>query len=245
MSRMTFSPITSRRGLARLRHRSRPHNVARLRHRQLQAERLEDRRLLAYADFELSSLLPANGGDGSTGFVVSGITDGGKLGYPISNSQPLGDVNQDGIDDFLLSAPGTNGGTAASQAYIIFGRARGGFPAVLDLTTLDGTNGYVIDGVSPILGAGTFAGGAGDMNHDGFQDIAIMAAGQAPDGNVLRGGRTFVLYGGSANLAALDAADGTSNGRIELSSFDAPTADGTHGFVINGYEIPSLGQESA
>ena len=76
------------------------------------------------------------------------------------------------------------------------------------------------------------------MNHDGFQDIAIMAAGQSPDGNVLRGGRTFVLYGGIANLAALDAADGTSNGRIELSSFDAPTADGTHGFVINGYEIP-------
>ena len=113
MSRMTFSPTTSRRDLARLRHRSRPHNVARLRHRLLQAERLEDRRLLAYADFELSSLLPANGGDGSTGFVVSGITNGGKLGYPISNSQPLADVNQDGIDDFLLSAPGTNGGTAA------------------------------------------------------------------------------------------------------------------------------------
>ena len=158
MSRMTFSPTTSRRDLARLRHRSRPHNVAHLRHRQLQAERLEDRRLLAYADFELSSLLPANGGDGSTGFVVSGITDGGKLGYPISNSQPLGDVNQDGIDDFLLSAPGTNGGTAAGQAYVIFGRAGGGFPAELDLTTLDGTNGYVIDGVSPILRCRHFRG---------------------------------------------------------------------------------------
>ncbi len=83
------------------------------------------------------------------------------------------------------------------------------------------------------------------MNHDGIPDIAIMAAGKSPDGNCLRGGRTFVLYGGSANLAALDAADGASDGRIGLSTFDAPAADGTHGFVINGYEIPALGREAS
>ena len=51
--------------------------------RRTSLERLEERTLLSYADFELSSLLPANGGDGSKGFVVSGIVDGGALGHPV------------------------------------------------------------------------------------------------------------------------------------------------------------------
>jgi hypothetical protein len=73
----------------------RAHRTART--RPLRVERLEERRLLAFADFELSSLLPANGGDGSTGFVVDGIRDYGMLGYPDPGRRPLGDVNQDGF----------------------------------------------------------------------------------------------------------------------------------------------------
>jgi hypothetical protein len=48
--------------------------------RHTSVERLEDRCLLSFADFELSSLLPANGGDGSKGFAVGGVVDQGKLG---------------------------------------------------------------------------------------------------------------------------------------------------------------------
>ena len=76
-----LSHTKSRRDLAGSLRGSRPRKHARLRHRRLQAERLEDRRLLA-GDFELSSLLPANGGDGSSGFVVNGITNEGLLGSP-------------------------------------------------------------------------------------------------------------------------------------------------------------------
>ena len=44
-------------------------------------ERLEERAMLsATTDFELSSLLPANGGDGSSGFVVNGIYTQGVSG---------------------------------------------------------------------------------------------------------------------------------------------------------------------
>jgi hypothetical protein len=208
--------------------------------RSLRCEALEERRLLAFADFELSSLLPANGGNGSAGFVVNGLMDNSKLGNPgFSSSKPLGDVNGDSIDDFFLAADGNSDVTTPSQAYIIFGRAGSGFPADLDLTTLNGTNGYAIDEVSPGDRTGFSGGGAGDMNHDGIQDIAVHANALAPDGNALLGGRTFVLYGGSASLAALDAADGVPDGHIQLSTFVAPTADGMHGFVINGYEIPN------
>ena len=233
-----LSQSKSRRDLAASLRGSRPRKHARLRHRRLQAERLEDRRLLA-ADFELSSLLPANGGDGSSGFVVNGITDKLQLGRSANASpQPLGDVNGDNIDDFYLPALGSTGATAFTlfQAYIIFGRAEaeGGFPAELDLTTLDGTNGYVIDGVDlyRTYQTGMWGGVVGDINGDGFSDIAIDQARPAASG----GCRTFMLFGGSDNLAALDQADGTTDGHIKLSTIDTAT-DGTRGFVIDSYVL--------
>ena len=178
MSHTQLSHTQSRRDLAGSLRGSRPRKHARLRHRRLQAERLEDRRLLA-GDFELSSLLPANGGDGSSGFVINGITNEGHLGSPpYGISVRLGDVNGDSIDDFYLAAPG-HGGTNPnlSQAYIIFGRgeSQGDFPTELDLTTLDGTNGYVIDGVVPGDTAGNGGGAAGDINGDGIPDIVSQA----------------------------------------------------------------------
>ena len=66
------------------RARSNPQRPRNPRARRASLERLEERQLLSYADFELSSLLPANGGDGSKGFVVSGIVDGGGSDTPDS-----------------------------------------------------------------------------------------------------------------------------------------------------------------
>ncbi len=136
-----FTMLRKKHGPRRLRRESKS--------RQLRVERLEDRRLLAFADFELSRCCPPTAATARTASSSAGSRITGNSDIPTPSSQPLGDVNQDGIDDFYLAAPGTNGGTAAGQAYVIFGRAGGGFPAELDLTTLDGTNGYVIDGVSP------------------------------------------------------------------------------------------------
>ena len=52
--------------------------------------------------------------------------------------------------------------------------------------------------------------------------------------------RSFVLFGGSENLAALDLADGVADGRIGLSTFDTAT-DGTRGFVINRRSASACG----
>ena len=137
MSHTHLSQSKSRRDLAGSLRGSRTRKHARLRHRRLQAERLEDRRLLA-ADFELSSLLPANGGDGSSGFVVNGITDRGKLGWPPYGSPKPAGRRQSGRHRRLLPVRPRDSGTYHSaQAYIIFGRpeSHGGFPAELDLTT--------------------------------------------------------------------------------------------------------------
>jgi hypothetical protein len=193
-------------------------------------ERLEERTLLSYTDFELSSLLPANGGDGSNGFVVDGIVDRGRLGYPMRGYHPLGDVNQDGVDDYFLAAPGvtTSAPGTIGQVYLIFGRS-GGLPAEFDLQTLNGTNGYRLDGVQLGEGTGIFGSGAGDVNYDGFPDLAIGATNADPSVDRVDAGQTYVVYGGLAHLAALDLADGTTDGRITLAALD-----GAHGFTING-----------
>jgi hypothetical protein len=196
------------------------------RSRRTSLERLEDRRLLSYADFELSSLLPANGGDGSKGVVVDGVTDRGRFGAPGQGYHSVGDVNQDGIDDFFIAALGTSVEPASlGRVYLVFGRSDG-FPASFDLQSLNGTNGYRIDGVQ-LDGTGAFGGGAGDLNHDGAPDLAIGAHGADPAAGGVDAGAVFVLYGG-AHLAALDLADGASNGIISLSN-----VDGLNGFTIN------------
>ena len=76
-------------------------------------ERLEDRQLLSAAEFELSSLLPANGGDGSTGFVVDGILANNNLGL-VRSSQAVGDINGDGTDDFFLRPRGARSSLSPS-----------------------------------------------------------------------------------------------------------------------------------
>ena len=219
----------------RTRTTSRRPRTARARSARL--EQMESRQLLSAAEFELSSLLPANGGDGSNGFVVSGIVDRGRLGGPTAY-QPIGDVNGDTLDDMLLSAPGPGFSSPPDtygQVYLIFGQP-GGLPAELNLQNLDPTTGYLITGVE--LGdrlGGTSGGGAGDINHDSISDIVIGSDGRSPSGDRLDGGRTFAIYGGSANLAALDFADGTQDGRISLSMLD-----GTYGFVIKGIAAPGV-----
>ena len=53
------------------------------------------------AEFALSSLLPACGGDGSAGFVLTGIDADDHSGVSVSAA---GDVNGDGIDDLIIGA---------------------------------------------------------------------------------------------------------------------------------------------
>ena len=82
------------------------------------------------AILQLASLLPDNGGDGSTGFVLRGIAPGDRSGFSVSNA---GDVNADGIDDLIIGAPYASHDEQAGQSYVVFGRntaQTGMFPAL-------------------------------------------------------------------------------------------------------------------
>jgi subtilisin family serine protease len=66
-------------------------------------------------------------------------------------------------------------------------------PSNLNVVSLDGSNGFVIDGADTGDGAGYSVDTASDVNTDGFADIAINAL------NGGDGGRVYVLYGEAGN----------------------------------------------
>ena len=158
-------------GLARKQPLSR-RSTRRKRHGDLRpaVERLEDRTLLAAPHpFDLSTL------DGSNGFSLEGIDSFDNAGNSVSNA---GDVNGDGFDDILVAAWGADpgGDEGAGETYVVFGSGSG-FPASLDLSslTLDGTNGFRLDGIDQNDNSGYSVSTAGDINGDGYADILVGA----------------------------------------------------------------------
>lgn len=153
------------------------------------------------------TVFPLAGVDGTTGFKVPGLGANDRSGSPL---QGAGDINQDGIDDFMIAAPG-EGASAAGKVYVVFGKA-GGLPATVDLAALDGSNGFVIEDGIAGSGFGLSIAPAGDMNHDGYDDIVIGAPNTAIDG-ISQRGAAYVVYGrfdpsARFNVASLDGANG-------------------------------------
>ena len=92
------------------------------------------------------------------------------------------------------------------------------FPAVLSLADLDGEIGFKMNGVDAGGRAGTQLAGNGDVNGDGFGDVAIVAASAdaegAPDAKV------FIVFGHDGEFDAewpLDKLNGTNGFRIDLA----------------------------
>ena len=153
--------------------------------------------------------------NGTNGFTIDGLDVQDFSGTWLGRA---GDVNGDGIEDLLLSAVGgdPNGVTDAGETYVIFGRA-GGFGTKFDLTTLDGTNGFRIDGLAMDDNSGAAINGAGDLNGDGFADLVIGAQFADPGGRQ-DAGSVYVVFGKASGFAAsvnLSAPDGVNVSRLD------------------------------
>lgn len=155
-----------------------------------------------YGSTNNSSPLTLNNLPASKGFRISGLQSFDQLGYSAAGA---GDVNNDGYGDLILGAPGAshNDADSSGAAFVIFGRPT--FPAVLDLSTLNGGNGFRLNGVMPDDRLGSAVAGAGDVNGDGFDDLIVGAPNAAVAGKAAAG-YAYVVYGDTGFNPVLSAA---------------------------------------
>jgi hypothetical protein len=145
------------------------------------------------------STLQASSLNGSNGFEIQGnLWNEGIGGWGVYSA---GDVNGDGFDDILFTG---QGGTAPNNSpgisFVVFGKASG-FPATMNVSNLDGSNGFSISGLA--AGDYSYAQPAGDINGDGFADLIVNDRGST---YVVFGQRSG--FGASINLSNLDGSSG-------------------------------------
>ena len=177
--------------------------------------------------------------DGADGFELRGEAAVNLAGQSVSSA---GDVNGDGYGDFIVGAGAAspNGVNAAGAAYVVFGKASG-FPTTLDLSSLDGTNGFKISGATAGDGVGSSVATAGDVNGDGFADLIVGPDGIHANASNTRAG--YVIYGRQSGFAAnLDVS--TLNGSSGFKINDLPVSSGASWSVasadLNGDGFPDL-----
>ncbi len=160
--------------------------------------------------------------DGSNGFRLDGASDS------VSNA---GDINGDGFDDVIVGAPGADpNGRFSGSSYVVFGK-ESGFVAAMDLSSLDGSNGFRLDGTGELDLSGSSVSNAGDINGDGFDDVIVGSRGVDSDG--IDSGSSFVVFGRASGFAA---------------AMDLSGLDGNNGFRLDGaatYDISGMSVSSA
>ena len=161
----------------------------------------------AHAAVEVSAL------DGAVGFALHGQA----LDLAGQDVAAAGDFNGDGLDDLIIGAYAADpNGASSGQSYVVFGTYEA-LPAALELSDLDGTNGFALNGANIVERSGRSVAGVGDVNGDGIDDVVIGAFNAPPNGAA--SGRAYVVFGRAEGFPAA----------VELGDLD-----GLDGFAVNG-----------
>ena len=163
------------------------------------------------------SLLDSN--NDFTGFTING-QDKDQSGFFVSKA---GDINGDGIADLIIGARDGNPNNKefAGRAYVVFCK-EGDMGDNFNLSDLNGSNGFTINGIGSLDNAGWSVSDLGDINDDGIDDI-IIGANNANSSY----GQSYVIYGSRDSFS---------------STFELSNLNGTNGFIISSIaETGNLG----
>ena len=166
-----------------------------------------------------------NAVNGVNGFRIVGPD---AAGISVSGA---GDVNGDCLGDLIVGSSTLNG-----RSYVVFGKTTA-FTTTMDVSGLDGTNGFRIDGNNSLADqAGRTVSSAGDVNGDGISDLIIGAGGSA---------RSYVIFGKNTpfapnmTLANLNSPNGfllfdnlSGNGGVSVSAAGDVNSDGFDDVII-------------
>ncbi|PSJ15880.1 integrin alpha [Nitrosomonas supralitoralis] len=162
--------------------------------------------------------------DGNNGFRLDGMAANNYSGFSVSNA---GDVNGDGLDDFIIGAPrADSNGTNSGSSYVVFGKASG-FNATMNLSSLNGSNGFRLNGLTADDLLGSSVSNAGDVNGDGLDDLIIGAP--RADSNGTNSGSSYVVFGKLTGFSA---------------TLDPSTLNGDTGFRVDGESSGGYGDSS-
>ncbi len=159
-------------------------------------------------DLLLSSL------NGTNGFKLDGENNNDRSGVSVSAA---GDINGDGYNDLLIGAYEYPSGSGKGRSYVVFGGPGVGGSGNILLSSLNGANGFKLDGENNNDQSGLSVSAAGDINGDGYTDLLIGAYGYPSNTDK---GRSYVVFGGPGV---------GGSGNILLSSLN-----GANGFKLDG-----------
>ncbi|MBF0183927.1 MAG: FG-GAP repeat protein [Magnetococcales bacterium] len=156
--------------------------------------------------------------DGSIGFRLDGAMADDNAGISVSSA---GDVNGDGFDDLMVGAfQADPNGTDSGSIYVLFGKSSG-FTSAMNLSSLNGSTGFRLDGTAAGDQAGVSIRSVGDVNGDGFDDL-IVGARRADPGGLTDAGSSYILFGSnstsSVTFLGTSGAD-TLTGTVAAESF--------------------------
>ena len=106
------------------------------------------------------------------------------------------------------------------------------FPANIELSSLNGSDGFKLSGVAENDYSGWSVASAGDVNGDGFADLILGA--YYADSNGEKSGASYVVFGHSGTFAA----------NLDLSSLDGSTGfklSGVAAYDFSGFAVSTAG----
>lgn len=178
------------------------------------------------------------------GYAITGSHVGGQLG---SHFDYVGDVNGDGIDDFIIGEPDWGSIARKGSAYLFLGRLDASWG---ELTLADAQASFIAEASGGWFG--TWAGGLGDIDGNGYADFAVSDHGNdEADHNA---GKLYVFLGGSDVSWTMDTPASQSNVSITgeaagdilgpVHGIGDTNGDGYDDFIVSSFESDEGGSDA-